>query len=123
MVASPYQNFSLRVVVDQVTPHIVTGSLRIVAEEPKVELAGDFRLVNELPGRPSTGLLFMTPYRHVRSCVDDCLVADRLTISPNERLYSSVLQEPNRFSISMITVSSSSESPSFRNFHRGYRLR
>jgi hypothetical protein len=51
-IASPEQNFSLRVAVDQVTPYVVTGSMRVVAEEPEVDVSGNFRLLNELSEMP-----------------------------------------------------------------------
>jgi hypothetical protein len=51
-IASAEKNFSLRVAVDQVTPHVVTGSMRIVAEKPEVDVSGNFRLLNELSDMP-----------------------------------------------------------------------
>lgn len=49
MVVSAHQNYSVRVVVDEVTQHLVTGTLHIKAQDPSIELSGDFRLVNQLP--------------------------------------------------------------------------
>ena len=43
------KNFSLNLVVDQVSDFVVTGTVRITGTDPNVDLAGDFRLVNKLP--------------------------------------------------------------------------
>lgn len=45
-VASLMDGFSLSLVIDEVTPHLVIGSLRVTAEAPQIDLQGSFRLVN-----------------------------------------------------------------------------
>jgi len=41
--------FSLRLKVEQVTGHVVTGTLKLTGTQPDVDLSGSFRLVNRVP--------------------------------------------------------------------------